>query len=384
MIPDPARATGLEEEAAPNGGGARGKLGSLAPKHVEGSWYGWARSLWHALDAKPFPPKQRVFDRDLPELIRRWIVPGYAPEQGMLSAGDSIVTLGSCFARELRGYLKSLGFPSGSFWIPSGLNNTFAILDFVSWCVTGQETGRGYRYDLEEDGELREWTPEAEREQYVQGIRQAGAFVFTLGLAEVWQDRETGAVFWRGVPKGVYEAGRHEHRLTTVEENEQNVLRIVELIRSVNPAAPIVLTLSPVPLAATFRDVACIPADAVSKSVLRVALENVVRRRLDGVYYWPSFEVVRWAGAHVPWRAYGEDDGRPRNVTRYLVAQIIDAFVEAFYTPEAIAELRARRGGRSLPSPGSLRGRVEYPLRRIARRKRRRSAPSRARARSQP
>jgi hypothetical protein len=30
-------------------------------------------------------------------------------------------------------------------------------------------------------------------------------------------------------------------------------------------------------------------------------------------------------------------------VTRYLVAESIDAFVEAFYVPEAVAALRARR-----------------------------------------
>jgi hypothetical protein len=345
MIPDPAAGTGLEDAIVQN-----------------------ARRRWHARGAKRFPNKRRLFERDLPGLIRKWIVPGYAPEAGMLSSSDSIITLGSCFARQLRGCLSDLGCSSGSFRTPSRIASTFAILDFISWCVTGEEIGRGYRYDRMEDGEIREWTPEAERAEYLQGMRDAGAFVFGFGLAEIWQDRETGAVFWRGVPDDVYEAGRHEFRLTTVEENEENLLRIIKLIRSVNAAAPIVLMLSPVPIPATFRELACIPADCISKSVMRVAFDRVISRRLEGVYYWPAFEVVQWAGAHLARSAYGIIDRRLRQPTRYLVAEIVEAFVEAFYTPTAVAELRARGTSRTAASPATRGSRLEHALRTSARR----------------
>jgi hypothetical protein len=320
------------------------ELGRLAAAHVGSSDYAWrgGRS-WTSAGATMFPKRQDVFEGDLSGLIREWVLPGHAPAAGTLSLDDRIVTLGSCFARELRDYLSAAGVDSGNFWIPFGLNNTFAILDFVSWCVTGQETGRGYRYDRDDEGKIREWTPAAERERYVAGLREAGAFVFTLGLAEVWQDRETGGVFWRGVPEDVFDDGRHVFRLTTVEENEANVVRLIELVRSVNPSAPVVLTLSPVPLRATFRGISCLTADSVSKSVLRVALDLVMSRGLENVWYWPSFEVVRWVGAHAPWAAYGADDRKPRNVNRAIVGEIIDAFVDAFFAPEAVAELRARQ-----------------------------------------
>ena len=335
------------------------ELGHLAAEHVRGANYSWTQGrCWNSSGARLFPRKQDAFESDFAQLIREWVLPGHAPAAGMLSAGDSIITLGSCFARELRDYLGSTGFSAGSFWIPAGLNNTFAILDFISWCVTGEETDRGYRYDRTDEGQIEEWKPEAERDHYLQGLRAAGAFVFTLGLAEVWQDGETGAVFWRGVPKDVYEAGRHVFRLTTVEENEANILRIVELVRSVNATAPIVLTLSPVPLQATFREMSCLTADSVSKSVLRVAIDLVMNRQLENVYYWPSFEIVRWVGAHVPRPAYGADDGKPRHVNRRLVAEIIDAFVEAFFTPAAVAELNAR----SAASPPSVASRGKRPV----------------------
>jgi hypothetical protein len=329
MIPDPAGGTGLEEDIAQEDHAGR------------------ARRDWHLRGVKRFPRRQRVFERDLPELIRQWIVPGYAPKAGLLSAQDTIITVGSCLAGEVREILGALGCSSGGFRPPFRVTNTYAILDFVSWCVTGEEIGRGYRYDRMADGEIGEWTPEAERDEYVQAMREAGAFVFGFGVAEIWQDRETGTVFWRGVPKDVYQAGRHEFRLTTVEENEENLVRIVELIRSVNPTAPIVLMLSPIPVPATFREIESLPADCVSKSVLRVALDRVVSRKLERVYYWPTFEVVRWAGAHLPWQAYGIEDGKPHHVNRALLAATVDAFVEAFFTPDGIADLRAQQASSS-------------------------------------
>jgi len=301
----------------------------------------WQKRHWHSQGATRFPLDASEFADDLPGLIRRNLLPGHAPAEPLLDADASVVTLGSCFAREIRSYLAKAGFASDNFWIPSALNNTYALVDFMSWAVTGSETGRGYRYDATEGGGIDEWKPEEERERILGYLRDAGAFVFTIGLAEIWEDRETGGVFWRGIPRDVFDPERHVFRLSTVEENERNILEIVRLVREVNAAAPVILTLSPVPLMATFRDIPCLTADCVSKSTLRVAIDRAMTAAPPNTYYWPSFEVVRWVGGHLPTAAYGVDDGVSRHVTRSLVAEIIDAFVEAFYKPEAVAKIRA-------------------------------------------
>src|SRR5581483_1850990 len=271
--------------------------------------------------------------------------------------------------------LENASFSSGSFWIPSGLNNTFAILDFVSWCVTGEGTSSAYRYERSADGEIVEWLPEAERVEYLGHIESAGAFVFTLGLAEVWTDDETGGVFWRGVPEHIFDEERHRFRLSSVEENERNVLETIRLVRTVNPDAPVILTLSPVPLEATFRSISCMTADSVSKSVLRVALDNVMQQGLPGVYYWPSFELVKWGGPAFDWSVYQHD---ARHVHRYLVYCIVDAFVEAYYGPTLAAEMRSRLGDTDLET------RPPHPLRAQAARSRRAYAALFARARRAP
>src|SRR5439155_22929430 len=156
-----------------------------------------------------------------------------------------IVTAGSCFAREVRRALVDLGCSSPGFW-PPRLTHAHAIHDFLSWCITGEHAGLGYRYDRVESGEIGEWMPGTSHDAHLRGIRDAGAFVLGFATADVWEDRETGNVFWRGVPRDVHVPGRHAPRHTTVEENEAAVRRLVELIRSENAAAPIILMLSPV------------------------------------------------------------------------------------------------------------------------------------------
>jgi GSCFA family len=299
----------------------------------------WAMQRWHVDNVVVFPHELELFD-DVPRLFEEHVLVGHVPARPLLRDDDAVITLGSCFADELRNFLDAAGFSSASFWVPSGLNNTFALVDFVSWCTNGQVTSRAYRYERLDDGEIGEWTPEGERQEYEKRFREAGCFVFTLGLAEVWEDSETHGVFWRGVPQAIFDASRHVFRLSTVAENEENIVNLIRLIREVNETAPIVLTLSPVPLRATFRDISCVSADAVSKSVLRVALNSVMERQLPGVFYWPSFELVKWAGPVLDSRAY--DDPDARHVNRYLVYTIVSAFVRAFYGEEAAARFAAK------------------------------------------
>ena len=100
--------------------------------------------------------------------------------------------------RELRTFLSEAGLLATTLCIPEGLNNTYALLDFVAWCVTGiRDRAAASATTGSRTGRSREWVAEEERETFAAAFAEAGAFVFTIGLAEVWQDRETGGVFWR-------------------------------------------------------------------------------------------------------------------------------------------------------------------------------------------
>ena len=54
-------------------------------------------------------------------------------------------------------------------------------------------------------------------------------------------------------------------------------------MRRHNPRAHIVFTLSPVPLNATFRGVSCVSANSVSKAILRVAVDELLREEGHGI-----------------------------------------------------------------------------------------------------
>lgn len=315
-----------------------GELGSVDHERLQSSPRSWARDRWFREGATPYPHKnddmadiRAVFDRLIPH--------GLAPATPPFERDAEILTLGSCFAQELRRFLTYCGVSSGNFWIPSGLNNTFALASFLEWCLDGRTGDEAYWYEQAAGGGAYRWEATEEQAEYRHHFLEAQGILLTLGLAEVWSDQTTGKVFWRGVPQGVFDEGRHVFRVSGVDENEANLVRIIETIRRHCGPIPIILMLSPVPLAATFRPVSCVAADCVSKSILRVAIDQVLRRNLDGVHYWPSFEMVKWAGAHFDFAVFGADDGWSRHVSRFVVVNVIKSFVEHYFdakTAEAL------------------------------------------------
>ncbi|QYZ67195.1 MAG: hypothetical protein HPY30_15130 [Gammaproteobacteria bacterium (ex Lamellibrachia satsuma)] len=315
------------------------EIGSLTKQRNGSGSASWAEGKWHKDDLCAYPADIDAFN-DLSKLIRHHVINGHVPKSPVLTLNDNVITLGSCFASELRYFLNDVGLASDSFWVPSGLNNTFALLDFVSWCVRGEQTSRGFRYERTHEGKLEDWQPAYERDQYVDYLRDAGAIVFTIGLAEVWEDARSGKVFWRGIPESVFDENRHVFRVTTVEENKRNIGEIIDLIREVNAHAPIIITLSPVPLKATFRNSSCVTSDCISKSILRVAIDTLMSEERPDVYYWPSFEVVKWVGCHMPYSVYGTDDDVVRHVSRYVILNILFEFIRSYYGEETMSQVQ--------------------------------------------
>ena len=151
---------------------------------------------------------------------------------------------------------------------------------------------------------------------------QAEVLIITLGLNEIWTFRMDGSVFsrspWRIAPSFV------EHRVLTVEENVQDLELMLKILRGQNPDLQLIVTLSPIPLHATFLHdrYHVVEANMHSKAVLRVAAQEFVERH-EGVYYFPSFELVSY-GFENPWT---EDH---RHVNRAVVGRVMEMFREMF------------------------------------------------------
>lgn len=232
--------------------------------------------------------------------MRDYVLHGFLPEEPPIDEATQITAFGSCFASNISGYLARRNFAvagregddNNAYVIRcgEGMVNTFVIRQQFEWAWENRtfegELWHGYKAEAYGyDEEVRKTTKAI--------FDRTDVFILTLGLSEVWYDEPTGNVFWRTIPKDVYDPERHRFRVASVSENKDNIAAICALIRKHRPEAKIVLTLSPIPLIATFRDQSCLASNEVSKATLRVALDEFLRENPGAAYYWPSYEIVR-------------------------------------------------------------------------------------------
>lgn len=175
-------------------------------------------------------------------------------------------------------------------------------------------------------------------------VEMATVIVFTLGLTEAWVSADDGAVFpaCPGTVSGEFDPRRHRFVNFSFEETSADLDRMITLLRGINPAIRLIITVSPVPLVATATGRHVLAATYYSKSVLRVAADEVVRRHPD-VAYFPAYEMV--LGPQHREIAFADD---LRTVREPVIAAVMDGFRAAFIDPgdpaaEAAAGSRAGR-----------------------------------------
>ncbi|MEO2268661.1 GSCFA domain-containing protein [Pseudoalteromonas sp. YIC-656] len=118
-------------------------------------------------------------------------------------------------------------------------------------------------------------------------------FIFTLGLTEAWEHIEDGAVIplAPGVVAGDFDKSQYRFVNYTSTQVSSALKDFVAKLKRVNPTARVLLTVSPVPLMATYEDRHVLVSNTYSKSVLRASAEEVCRE-LDDVSYFPSYEII--------------------------------------------------------------------------------------------
>jgi hypothetical protein len=173
-------------------------------------------------------------------------------------------------------------------------------------------------------------------------LKKLDVFIFTLGLTESWRHKPDGAILplAPGVSGGEWDPKLYEFHNENVDEATENLLAAIDLLRTLNTSARVILTVSPVPLIATYSKNHVLSATVYSKSVLRVVAEQVASTR-DSVAYFPSYEIVTaTAIAH----RYFEPDLRSVNElgVAHVMRCFFDLFVDAgqLHPAESNSELR--------------------------------------------
>jgi len=156
-------------------------------------------------------------------------------------------------------------------------------------------------------------------ERVAQVLRRAEVFVFTLGLTEAWEDRATGRVLpvCPGVAGGAFDPALHAFRNFRTHEVLADLHAARALLHRFNPGMRMILTVSPVPLAATAAGGHVLTATMRSKAVLRAAAAEFVEDVADADYF-PSYELVTQVAAGGPWFAPNLRDVTPDGVARVM------------------------------------------------------------------
>ncbi len=252
--------------------------------------------------------------------------------------GETVFTIGSCFARNIEANLQALGcrVPMLDFRLPPNeydgaphaamnrfhppafrqcLEWTAAIRDrdgVVTWAdcePLAFNLGERRWFDLDMATALA--VPQErfiERRQHIYDIFSqafdAEAMMITPGLIEAWRDLKTG-LYTYGAPnqKAMLEdADRWQFEVLPFARCLEDMVATIDVVRSRNPGVKILVTTSPVPLGVTFsgRDIAI--ANARSKAVLRTVCEEVVSLR-EQVDYFPSYEIVTLSNPAQVWKS---------------------------------------------------------------------------------
>ena len=115
-------------------------------------------------------------------------------------------------------------------------------------------------------------------------LKECNTLILTLGTAVVYRRRDTGEVVTNchKVPQQEF-----TRRLASVEEITEALTHAVQRLHEFNPSLKVLFTVSPI------RHIADgLEMNSLSKAVLRVAINNVVRQFKDFVQYFPAFEIV--------------------------------------------------------------------------------------------
>lgn len=283
----------------------------------------------------------------------------------LIAPSDKVVTMGSCFAQHISRRLQAAGFnyhvpeaaPPGMSAVDARKANygifsarygnvytvkqavqlfdrAFGEATFDEAWERGDRFVDPFRPQIDPDGFASLGDLNASREAHLAAVRRvfedADVLVFTLGLTEAWRSRDGGAIYPTapGVAGGAFDPARHEPVNFKVQEVIADLDLFIDKARSVNPKVKIILTVSPVPLKATFEDRHVLQSTVYSKSVLRVAAQNAADTR-EGVVYFPSFEIITGPGG--AGRYYARD---LREVQEAGVAHVMRIFERHFIRGE--------------------------------------------------
>ncbi|MCJ2067677.1 GSCFA domain-containing protein [Methylobacterium sp. J-030] len=278
-----------------------------------------------------------------------------------LTPGDRIATAGSCFAQHIARTLIERGFnyhvtepgADEANLFSARFGNIYSARQLLqlahrayglfkprdtAWLRLDGRYVDPFRPQVDISGHSSEQAVVDARVEHFAAVRrmfeESDLFIFTVGLTEIWESSVDGAVFpiAPGVVAQPPDPSAYRFTNMTAEEVRRDLEAFVIFIRERNPNLRILLTVSPVPLVATYEDQHVLVSTTYSKSALRAAAGELCRHH-DRIEYFPSYEIITsWVNGGT----YFEADRR--SVSESGVAHVMRVFNRNYMTNAAPAD----------------------------------------------
>lgn len=313
-------------------------------------------------------PDQNFWKRFVPNLPWRELPLG-GQAKFQLHASSKIATAGSCFAQHIARYLNRTGRSAYIAEVPHPLvaafggevesyqlfsarygniytarqclelfNQAFGLIPMIEDFVEQDDRA----YDLLRPNAIPDGFPglreaRADRIYHLACVKKlfetTDVFVFTLGLTECWYNTEAGHTYpvCPGTVRGEYNTQLYQFRNLSYPEVMADLDALIQGLLKVNSALKIILTVSPVPLVATYTDKNVLVASSYSKSVLR-AVCGEIESRYNNVQYFPSFEIVGHAASFGQYLA-----SDLREISERGVSHVMSCFFSTFFGAEPVS-----------------------------------------------
>lgn len=158
------------------------------------------------------------------------------------------------------------------------------------------------------------------KKTYRNAIEKSNVFIFTFGLCEAFLDQDVKRFLNIAPDPRSAQGHTVDFQLLSYEENIRLGRRIVTTVKKIQPDAKIILTVSPVPLDATFTTYDIVVANNIAKSTL-ILVAHQLAAEFSGVYYFPSYEMVVNSEQSMAWL------WDKKHVSEKLVNHIMNNFV---------------------------------------------------------
>ena len=264
------------------------------------------------------------------------------PLEQTITYGDGLLFLGSCFADEVGGICRGLGFdalvnPFGVLYNPASIAQSVERLDsgkpFGHEDVIG--VGEGQYCTFSHNTAFWNRSEDALLEQVNQSLYEAHThflkskwIIVSLGTSWVFQDKETHEVVsnCHKLP-----AARFERVFLSVEQSYQYLSEIVQQ----HPEKQFIFTVSPL---RHMKD--GLHENQLSKAALLLAV-NEVCKSFGNAHYFPAYEIL--LDELRDYRFYKEDMVHPtEQAVRYIWERFVDFAIDPKEKPamKAAAELK--------------------------------------------